>query len=243
MLKIKPKTTWNLNYSPNFYNKKRTKSQVKFIVIHYTGMKSQKKAIKKLTSINSNVSSNYFIDKLGNIIEMVPDEFASWHAGKSNWKHHKNINKLSVGIEVQNPGHEFGYIKYSKNQISSLIELLRYLKKKYNIKNSFILGHSDISPDRKKDPGEKFPWIYLYKNKLAIWHNLKKSKILKYRLIKLDLEKTKNFFKLLKKIGYRSKKKKKICTSFQRRFRPEIVNGIPDIECQLIAKNLINKRI
>ena len=154
------------NYSPNFYLKKRDKNKIKYLVYHYTGMKSDKVAIKKLTNINSNVSCHYYITKYGRLIQMVPDLYIAWHAGRSKWGNDNSLNKNSIGIEISNPGHEHGYRKFNNKQIATLIKISKFLKKKYKIKNKNILGHSDIAPLRKKDPGEKFPWQSLFKKKL-----------------------------------------------------------------------------
>ena len=126
-----------------------------------------------------------------NIIILVPDLYIAWHAGKSSWKNYKSLNQNSIGIEITNPGHEFGYKKFSKKQISSLLKLSKFLIKKYKISSKNILGHSDIAPDRKKDPGEKFPWKYLSKNKIGLWHSLKNKELIKNRNLKLiNLEKS-----------------------------------------------------
>ena len=162
----------SLNYSPNFDSKKRRKNQIKFIIFHYTGMKSEKAAIKRLTDFKSEVSCNYFIKKNGEIITMVPDLYIAWHAGKSSWRKYHLLNKDSIGIEIANPGHRHGYKRFSNSQIKSLTKLSRSLIKKYKINLKNILGHSDIAPERKKDPGEKFPWEYLAKKNIGFWHNL-----------------------------------------------------------------------
>ena len=101
---------------------------------------------------------------------MVPDLYIAWHAGKSYWKKDKLLNKNSIGIEISNPGHEHGYKKFNDNQIKCLIKISKFLIKKYKINKKNILGHSDIAPLRKIDPGEKFPWKKLFKNKIGIWH-------------------------------------------------------------------------
>ena len=115
----------------------------------------------------------------------MPDLYIAWHAGKSSWKNYKSLNQNSIGIEITNPGHEFGYKKFSKKQISSLLKLSKFLIKKYKISSKNILGHSDIAPERKKDPGEKFPWEYLSKNKIGLWHTLNKQELIKNRNLKL----------------------------------------------------------
>ena len=233
------------NYSPNFTLPKRPKKKIKFIIIHYTGMKKETLAIKRLCNFNSKVSAHYFIKKNGDILNLVPDLFEAWHAGKSRWGNYKSLNKYSIGIEIQNSGHENKYEKFTLNQIDSLKKLLKKLIINYKINKKNILGHSDIAPDRKTDPGEKFPWKTLSKLKLAYWHSLEEKKIRKLRLIKLNKEEEKNFFECIKKIGYSRIKnsnishKKILIKSFQRRFRQSLINGIVDQECLIISKNLL----
>ena len=152
-----------LNYSPSFNPKKRSLKKIKFIIFHYTGMKKESEAIKRLTEIQSGVSSHYLIKNNGDIVKIVPDLYIAWHAGKSSWKNYKSLNQSSIGIEITNPGHEHGYKKFKQKQISSLLKLTKSLIKRHNILPKNILGHSDIAPQRKKDPGEKFPWEYLSK--------------------------------------------------------------------------------
>ena len=233
------------NYSPNFDRKKRKIKQIKFIIFHYTGMKNERDAIKRLTDSKSRVSSHYFIKNNGSIITLVPELYVSWHAGISSWKNYKSINKYSIGIEISNPGHGNKYKKFSKKQIRSILKLSKFLIKKYKIKDKFILGHSDIAPFRKKDPGEKFPWRYLSKNKVGLWHGLNEKKLFKIREIKVDKNDENKFLKNLYKIGYFRllpkdihKNKKLLTKAFQRRFRQELINGIIDKECLLISKNL-----
>ena len=245
MQKLSINTT--LNYSPNFDKKKRKPKEIKFLILHYTGMKKEKDAIKKLTTEKSKVSCHYFIKNNGEILTLVPDLYIAWHAGISSWKSFKFLNKNSIGIEISNPGHENFYKKFSKKQINSILSLILFLIKKYKIKKNFILGHSDIAPERKKDPGEKFPWKYLFKKKIGIWHNLNERKLIKNRKKKINNLQKKIFIQNLHKIGYprdlRIKKCKysKILTkAFQRRFRQDLINGVIDQECYIISKKLIN---
>ena len=139
------------NYSPNFDIKKRLKNSIKFIIIHYTGMAKESKAISRLLDLNSKVSCHYFIKNNGNIVRMVPDSYTAWHAGKSKWKKFNQLNRNSIGIEINNPGHYHGYKSFNQKQVKSLLSLVKYLKKKFNIDKKNILGHSDIAPERKKD--------------------------------------------------------------------------------------------
>ena len=239
-----------LNYSPNFNLKKRDKNQIRFLVFHYTGMKSEKLAISKLTEIQSGVSSHYFIKKSGQILVMVPDLYIAWHAVVSSWKKYKSLNSNSIGIEISNPGHQFGYVNFTKKQIKNLIKLSKFLIHKYKIKKDNILGHSDIAPDRKLDPGEKFPWELLSKNKIGFWHQLNQKKIRPLRGNKILFKDANLFKKKLKKIGYQSSSKtlknhfkfnKLLIKAFQRRFRPALVNGKIDQECLLIMDKLVKK--
>ena len=233
-------------YSINFDLPKRRKKLIKFIIIHYTGMRKETKAIERLSDSKSKVSSHYFIKNSGQIINLVPDLYTAWHAGKSNWKKFNSLNKYSIGIEINNPGHFHGYKTFYSKQILSLIKLLRYLVKRYNIKKQNILGHSDISPDRKKDPGEKFPWRKLGKKQLCLWHNLSEKKIKKYRNFKLEKHEETIFLNNLYNIGYSrisganyKNNKIKLIKAFQRKFRQSMINGKIDQECLLISKNLI----
>ena len=234
------------NYSINFSSTKRGKKQVQYIILHYTGMKKESKAIEKLCDEKSKVSSHYFIKNNGKVLKLVPDLYVAWHAGVSCWKSNKSLNKNSIGIEINNPGHLHGYKNFSKKQVISLINLIRYLIKKYKIQKENILGHSDVAPSRKKDPGEKFPWKKLANEKMCYWHNLNEKKIYKYRKLKISNFEVNIFFKCLFKIGYRKVKKlnlkenkKYLLEAFQRRFRQGLINGKLDKECFLIAKNLI----
>ncbi len=233
-----------INYSPNFDLRKRDKNKIKYLIYHYTGMKNDNLAIKKLTSFNSNVSCHYYITSTGKIIQMVPDLYKAWHAGESRWANNKSLNKNSIGIEISNPGHENGYRKFNDRQIKALINISKKIIKKYKINKKNILGHSDIAPLRKKDPGEKFPWKFLYKNKIGFWHNLdsKRIKNLRGNMSEMNLD---NFTNFLKRIGYRieysnSRQLKRLIQIFQMRFRPELINGKCDLECYEIAKSLRN---
>ncbi len=231
------------NYSPNFDLRKRSKRNIKYIIYHYTGMKNDKSAIKRLTDFNPKVSCHYYIHKNGKLTQLVPELYIAWHAGNSNWKNDQSLNKSSIGIEISNPGHENGYEAFRTKQIKSLIKISKILITKYKIKKNNILGHSDIAPLRKKDPGEKFPWKFLSTKKIGVWHKLNLKECDKLRSKKFNL-KNKFFFKNLKKFGYSintSKKNelKKIISNFQRRFRPELIDGKIDRECFEIIKSLI----
>tara|TARA_B100001741_G_scaffold303519_1_gene293727 strand:- start:112 stop:822 length:711 start_codon:yes stop_codon:yes gene_type:complete len=226
-------------YSPNFDKKRRSNKSITAIIIHYTGMQSERESLQRLVSPRSKVSCHYLINRKGLIFKLVKDENVAWHAGKSMWQKFRNLNKNSIGIELVNRGHRFGYQVFPKAQITTLIHLCKILKKKYKIKNKFILGHSDVSPLRKIDPGEKFPWQYLSSKGIGVFPNkIKKFKENKKR------ENLTLFFKNLHQIGYRYLKRKfrrKIISNFQRRFRQRKVNGILDSETLRISDILAKK--
>ena len=233
-----------INHSPNFSPKIRLKSSIKFIIIHYTGMQSVIESINRLKNIKSKVSCHYFIDRKGSITQMVNDNQVAWHAGKSKWKSFKNLNENSIGIELVNKGHEFGYQNFSNIQITSLINLCKNLKKKYMVKKENFLGHSDIAPLRKLDPGEKFPWKKLSKYNLGYWYRGNKKKL----KLTNDKKIENLFFRNLFKIGYRyfsvhkrSKKDKLIIRSFQQRYLPKNVAGKIDQKTYEISHLLANK--
>tara|TARA_B100001057_G_scaffold405251_1_gene418128 strand:+ start:2277 stop:2984 length:708 start_codon:yes stop_codon:yes gene_type:complete len=217
-----------VNKSLNFSKKTRSAKNIRFLIIHYTGMQSARVSMDRLKNPKSKVSCHYLIERNGNIFQMVDDNKVAWHAGQSKWKHMTDLNKYSIGIEIQNKGHFIKYQNFPKKQIFSLIKLIKILMKKYKIKKKDILGHSDIAPLRKLDPGEKFPWNFLSSKGVATWYP-------KFKLKNYDFKtniKRKIFFKNIYKIGYRffslskkSKKDRKVVMAFQRRFLPKEVNG------------------
>jgi N-acetylmuramoyl-L-alanine amidase len=230
--------------SPNYIhcNKRRN---IHSVIIHYTGMRSLQSAVERLLSKKYEVSSHYLISRTGKIIQLVKDNNIAWHAGISNWFKFKNLNKNSIGIELENKGHQYGYQAFPSKQIVQLIKILKILKRKFKIKNINITGHSDIAPNRKIDPGEKFPWKKLYKNDLAIWNSLDEQFIKNFRLKKLININKKNMLRMIKKLGYTrvltaDSLDKDFIKAFQRRYRQDLINGIFDQECYLILNNLQN---
>ena len=215
------------NFSPNYSKELRLKSQIKFVIFHYTGMQSEIESINRLKNPKFSVSCHYLINKKGLIIQMVSDKKIAWHAGQSKWKNYNNLNSHSIGIELTNKGHEFGYENYPNTQIKSLIYLCQKLKKKYKIKSENFLGHSDIAPTRKVDPGERFPWKKLSKFKIGNWC---KTKEIKIQILRKNWRLS--FFKNIYKIGYRyfnlnkiNKKDQIIIKAFQRRYLPNNISG------------------
>ncbi len=205
--------------SKNFDNRKK---RVSFIIFHYTETKDLEEAVKLLTDKKRKVSSHYVIDYDGSIYNLVDIEKRAWHAGESCWKNLTDINSRSIGIEIVNPG-EKKKVKYKIKQIDSVIKLTKLLKKKFKISNSRILGHSDIAPFRKVDPGIYFPWKRLNEKDIGLWveDKLDKSKLTEKDYIL--------FLNNLKKFGYpyitdylRSKNKA-IIENFHRHHLPQMV--------------------
>jgi N-acetylmuramoyl-L-alanine amidase len=232
-----------ISLSPNYSSNLRPKKSIKFVIIHYTGMQSEIESKNRLKNIKSKVSCHYLINRKGIITQMVKDNRVAWHAGKSKWKIFNNLNENSIGIELVNKGHEFGYQNYSDTQLKSLMNLCKILKKKYMIKKDNFLGHSDIAPLRKLDPGEKFPWKRLSKNNFGSW--FKKNKKFK-KLNKKDTESL--FFKNIYKIGYRYfkvnkrvQKDKFVIKSFQRHYLPNNITGKIDLKTLKISHFLANE--
>jgi len=226
-----------MDLSPNFTKKIRKFKDIKFVIIHYTGMQSEIESLKRLKSHSSKVSCHYLINRKGSIIQLVKDKNIAWHAGKSKWGKFTNLNKNSIGIELENKGHQFGYQKFTEDQIKNLIILCKQLKKKYKIKTENFLGHADIAPLRKIDPGEKFPWKKLSKFKLGKWYFEKK---IFFRVNKKNIEKA--FFRNIKIIGYRyfnihrrNKSDKNIVKSFQQHYLPNKVTGRVDQKTFIIS--------
>tara|TARA_Y100000590_G_C15598170_1_gene968919 strand:+ start:516 stop:1262 length:747 start_codon:yes stop_codon:yes gene_type:complete len=226
--------------SPNF-NHRIKGTSVNYIILHYTALNNDIKALKHLCDKKNKVSSHFLINKSGKIYYLVKTFYRAWHAGKSFWKGYSDINSESIGIELDNSGHHNLFEKYNSKQINSLIKLLKDLSIKFSINQHSILGHSDIAPYRKIDPGEKFPWNTLYKEGLIfIPKKLSKNKVEKIEkeLIKkkLKYKKDKALY-MLKKIGYNIKpairSSNKYCLLikvYQSHYRSYKITGKLDLE-------------
>lgn len=139
------------------------------IVLHYTGMIDGPAALARLTDPDAKVSAHYLVEEDGRIFALVPEERRAWHAGQSFWRGETDINGVSVGIEIVNPGHELGYRPFPAPQIAAVIDLLGDVRSRWTVPNARILGHSDVAPDRKTDPGELFPWRALADAGHGLW--------------------------------------------------------------------------
>ena len=218
----------NISHRYKSLNFDLRKKKISFLIFHYTETKDLTKAIKLLTDKQRRVSCHYIIDTNGAIYNLVDEKKRAWHAGESMWKRYKDINSRSIGIEIVYPGEALGK-KYKKEQIESLIKLSLSLKKKYKIFNQNILGHSDIAPDRKIDPGIYFPWEALSKNSIGLWAKNRSDNS------KLNKESLKFFLKNLKKLGYPYLKLNNtpnlntfVIESFHRHHLPDMIKSKPN---------------
>ena len=139
------------------------------IVLHYTGMPTGDAALARLCDPAAKVSAHYLVEEDGRIFSLVPEERRAWHAGKSFWRGERDINARSIGVEVVNPGHEFGYRAFPDAQIAAVIDLLGEVRSHWSVDDERLLGHSDVAPDRKEDPGELFPWKRLAQAGHGLW--------------------------------------------------------------------------
>ncbi|UVO55858.1 N-acetylmuramoyl-L-alanine amidase [Sphingomonas sp. SUN039] len=215
--------------SPNFDERKRP---VSIIVLHYTGMQSADLAIRQLTIPESKVSSHYVVAEDGQILRLVAEDKRAWHAGRSHWREvTDDVNSASVGIEIVNPGHEWGYRPFPEAQIESVIELVADIKSRHSITRGNVVGHSDVAPARKQDPGELFPWARLAKVRLALPRPTRNL---------IDPNWTDAGFLLaLERFGYDVSDRLAAVVAFQRRFRPELLDGTIDGECRAILLALL----
>lgn len=214
--------------SPNFDERALP---VSMIVLHYTGMQTAEEAIARLRDPEAKVSCHYLIAEDGTILRMVAEDKRAWHAGRSHWRGVTDVNSASVGIEIVNPGHEWDYRPFPDEQIGALIPLLAEIKERHKVTRGNVVGHSDIAPARKKDPGELFPWGKLARLRLALPRPTKNL---------LDPGWTDGGFMLaLERFGYEVIDQQAAVVAFQRRFRPELVDGIIDGECRMILLALL----
>lgn len=214
--------------SPNF--DART-LPISMVVLHYTGMIDGASAINLLADPEAKVSAHYVVAEDGQIIRMVDEANRAWHAGRSWWRGISDVNSASVGIEIVNPGHEFGYRPFPDAQIEAVIRLVAGIVARYGITRGNVVGHSDVAPARKDDPGELFPWHRLAKLRLALPRPTKNL---------MDPHwSDAGFLLALERFGYDVTDGPAAVRAFQRRFRPELMDGIIDGECRAILLALL----
>jgi N-acetylmuramoyl-L-alanine amidase len=214
--------------SPNFDERALP---VTMLVLHYTGMADAAAAIARLRDPEAKVSAHYLVAEDGQVLRMVDEDKRAWHAGRSFWRGVQDVNSASIGIEIVNPGHEFGYRPFPEEQIDALIPLVGGIVKRHSIPPVNVVGHSDIAPARKQDPGELFPWARLAKVGLALPRPTRNL---------IDPLWTDGGFVLaLERFGYDVAKPEEAVIAFQRRFRPDVIDGVIDGETRAILLALL----
>ncbi len=214
--------------SPNFDERALP---VSLLVLHYTGMPDAAAAIARLTDAAAKVSSHYLVAEDGQVLRLVAEDKRAWHAGKSHWRGIDDVNSASIGIEIVNPGHDWGYRPFPEAQMSALIPLMAEIVGRHGITRGNIVGHSDVAPARKMDPGELFDWERLARLRLALPRPRKHL---------TDPHWTDGGFLLaLERFGYEVLDGPAAARAFQRRFRPETIDGIIDGECRAILLSLL----
>ena len=207
--------------SPN-HNERASDAEIDMLILHYTGMRSSAEAIERLCDPVAKVSAHYVVEEDGRITRLVEEQHRAWHAGLSYWRGETDINGRSIGIEIVNPGHEFGYRAFPKEQMASVTALCLDILTRHPIPASRIVGHSDVAPDRKQDPGELFDWRGLAAQGIGVWPDASSASIPPDE----DLART-----LLTRIGYNPDIAfDTVVTAFQRHFRPARVDGVLDEE-------------
>ena len=203
--------------SPNFNS--RDGVSVDMLVLHYTGMRTAQEAFDRLCDPAAEVSAHYMIAEDGTLSVLVSELDRAWHAGVASWRGENNINSRSIGIELVNPGHEFGYRAFPEPQISVLIDLCAGIIERHDIPARNVVGHSDVAPARKQDPGELFPWKRLADSGIGIWPAVNVDVAV---VNESDVE------RCLRDIGYGTDDLSAAITAFQRHFCPAHMDGTPN---------------
>ena len=231
--------------SPN-YGERRAGSNIDMLVLHYTGMEDAERAVKHLCTPGTDVSSHYVVLENGHIIQCVPESLRAWHAGQSSWAGETDINSCSIGIEIANPGHDYGYPAFPLRQIAAVTALCRGIFTRYHIPADRVLAHSDVAPARKRDPGEKFPWRTLHASAIGLW--VKPAPIVPGRIFVLGDRDSSidelqtllgKFGYAITPTGYLDGTTRDAVAAFQRHFRQEKVDGVFDISTLETLRSLV----
>jgi N-acetylmuramoyl-L-alanine amidase len=234
--------------SPNF-DERTGLARPDMIVLHYTGMQFAHEAVHRLCDPKARVSSHYVVMDNGAILQLVPEIKRAWHAGVSSWNGDTDINSRSIGIEIANPGHDFGYPDYPTRQIAAVITLCRSILTRHIIRPENVVAHSDVAPSRKQDPGEKFPWKRLAQSNIGLW--VEPVAIVEGPLLQFEDtgDKVTELQKALTDYGYGinvngdyDKDTQEVVTAFQRHFRPAKVDGITDTSTRETLRKLLVAR-
>jgi len=219
--------------SPNF-DDRPANTPVDILLMHYTGMETGAAAVARLTDPEARVSAHYTVDEDGTIYAHVPEDKRAWHAGLSYWAGARDINARSIGIEIVNPGHEFGYRSFPDVQIEAVIALSLDILSRHAVPPERVIGHSDVAPARKTDPGELFPWRKLARAAVGLWPENCQGR--------LDIP----FTDGLRAFGYGLAPDMEVSAptvieAFQRHWRPAAINGVADAECEAILATLLQR--
>jgi N-acetylmuramoyl-L-alanine amidase len=225
---------WLVNNRVSSPNCNHRKLPVTMAVIHYTGMTSADEALARMCDPAAEVSAHYMIDEDGTVTSLVPEEKRAWHAGRSYWRGITDVNSASIGIELVNPGHEHGYRPFPEPQMDALTPLLADILDRYDIPRANVVGHSDIAPARKEDPGEYFDWRRLAELGLAL--DIPRAKM------NLFYDNPAAFHLAMERFGYDITDGRAAVRAFQRRWRPEIIDGEIDGEIGGILFELLLER-
>jgi N-acetylmuramoyl-L-alanine amidase len=236
--------------SPNHDERKHGRAP-DMILLHYTGMPSGEAALQRLCAADSKVSSHYVVFENGRIVQCVPEERRAWHAGVSSWAGETDINSCSIGIEIVNPGHEFGYRNFPLRQVAAVISLCKSIvTRRGPIPPDRILAHSDVAPSRKQDPGEKFPWSLLGESGIGHWVRPAPldlaGQVLKPgdsgdMVLRLQ-HALHSYGYAVEETGSYDEATREVVAAFQRHFRPARVDGIADASTLLTLRALIETR-
>lgn len=230
--------------SPN--HDERAAPRADLILLHYTGMRTAEKALERLCSRESKVSCHYFVFEDGRIVQLVPEARRAWHAGLSSWEGATDVNSRSIGIEIANPGHEFGYRDFPSKQVSAVSALSRDIAARHRIRADRVLAHSDVAPSRKDDPGEKFPWGQLATDGVGLWVEpapVTPGPFLAVgdcgaRVTELQMDLSAYGYGLWPN-GNFDAGTQAVVKAFQRHFRPALVDGVADQSTQETLRRLL----
>ncbi|KTF67543.1 N-acetylmuramoyl-L-alanine amidase [Sphingomonas sp. HT-1] len=204
---------------------------ISMIVLHYTGMESGEAALARLRDPGAQVSAHYLVEEDGRVFRLVSEDRRAWHAGRGQWRGITDVNSASIGIEMVNPGHEHGYRPFTPEQMGALIPLVADIKERHGVTRGNVVGHSDVAPARKQDPGELFNWHALARLRLALPRPTR-------NLVDPGWPDG-GFMLALERFGYDVTDPVAAVTAFQRRFRPEMIDGEIDMECRCILLALL----
>ncbi|NBX04305.1 MAG: N-acetylmuramoyl-L-alanine amidase [Alphaproteobacteria bacterium] len=213
--------------SPNFDS--RDGHSIDMLVLHYTGMRTAQEALERLCDASAKVSAHYVVDEDGTVYQLVAEEHRAWHAGVSSWRGHTNINQRSIGIEIVNPGHEFGYRPFHTIQMEAVATLCKNILSRHNIPARNVVGHSDVAPSRKEDPGELFDWKFLAEQGVGFFPDAPKAIVISAAP---DIQ-------MLAEYGYEISDPIKTIIAFQRHFRQDSLTEQWDSRCAALLAALL----